>query len=118
MLDPITPILMERLRKKRIEPDAIPGFMRNLVNAISGKPQPDLRTINRRLRSSGWLDVELDDHTLQLFLAHSGETVGLNMDKSDAGPRAGESRGGVPSTVKQPHAGSPRGTAAPAPSLP
>jgi hypothetical protein len=108
MLDPITVILMERLRKKRIEQDAIPGFMRNLVNAISGKPQPDLRTINRRLRSSGWLDVELDDHTLQLFLAHFGEIGGLNMGKSDTAPRSAGMPEGDAFPSREPATGWPR----------
>jgi hypothetical protein len=52
-----------------MDPMEISGFMRSLAHAVAASQQRDLRSINRRLRSSGWVDVALDDHTLQLFLA-------------------------------------------------
>jgi len=65
----LTEIVIERLKKKGIRPDIIPGFVRDLVNVISINPGWSLQDLNSRLHFLGWDDFELDDHTLQLVIA-------------------------------------------------
>ncbi len=65
----LTNILTRRLLEKHMDPREIPGFMRSLASALAASPYGDRRSLNRRLRSLGWADFELDDHTLQLFVA-------------------------------------------------
>ena len=65
----LTHILIDRLKKKGIEPDTIPGFIRGLENTILGNPDVNLFQVNKRLHFLGWDDFELDYHTLQLAIA-------------------------------------------------
>ncbi len=62
-------LFIRRLERKRIGPGAMGGFIRNLAAIVSCASRHDLRGINRRLRTLGWDDVNLDDQTYQLFLA-------------------------------------------------
>ena len=62
-------IVIERLKKKGIHPDIIPGFVRDLVNVISINSEWSLQDLNSRLHFLGWDDFELDDYTLQLVIA-------------------------------------------------
>jgi hypothetical protein len=67
-MNQVTEILIERLEKKGIRPDIVPGFVRDLVNTISTNPDGTLEELNRRLQLLGWSDFELDDQTLQLVI--------------------------------------------------
>ena len=62
-------ILFERLEKKGIKGNIIPGFMSNLANTILANPQMNHLHINKRLHLLGWDGFELDYHTLQLATA-------------------------------------------------
>jgi hypothetical protein len=59
---------LERLEKKGVERCIIPGFVRNLANAIFLRPHMSLSQVNNRLQFLGW-GVELDYHTLELARA-------------------------------------------------
>lgn len=69
-MNQLTEILIERLERKGIRPDMVPGFFRDLVNALSTNPHTALEELNSRLHLLGWNDFELDDHTLQLVIAN------------------------------------------------
>ena len=62
-------ILLQRLKRKGISSGAIPGFIRNLSNTLSGSPDLNLGDLNNRLHWLGWDDVDLDYHTFQLIIA-------------------------------------------------
>ena len=65
----IKEILFQRLEKKGIDHNFIPGFIRSLVNSCRNDPDVNLTLINRRLRYLGWHGIELDYHTFQLTIA-------------------------------------------------
>jgi len=65
----LTEIVIKRLEEKGIRSDIIPGFVRNVINAISINPECNLQELNNRLHFLGWDDFELDEHTLQLVIA-------------------------------------------------
>jgi hypothetical protein len=65
----LTEIVIRRLKKKGIRSDIIPGFVRDLANAISIDPEYSLQELNSRLHFLGWDDFELDDYTLELVIA-------------------------------------------------
>ena len=62
--------LIERLVGKGMEINAIPAYIRDLANILAMNSHLTLEEFNGRLRSLGWDDFELDDHTLQLVLAN------------------------------------------------
>ncbi|MBW1795783.1 MAG: hypothetical protein JRJ38_15385 [Deltaproteobacteria bacterium] len=62
-------ILVDRLERKGMAQNTIPGFIRSLANTISEMPDMTIGEVRRRLQSLGWDDFELDDHTLQLIIA-------------------------------------------------
>jgi hypothetical protein len=68
-LSQLAKIVIKRLEEKGIHSDIIPGFIRDLVNAISINPECSLQDLNSRLHFLGWDDFELDEHTLQLVIA-------------------------------------------------
>ena len=82
-LSQLTHILIDRLKKKGIEPDTIPGFIRSLENTILVDPDANLFQVNKRLHFLGWDDFELDYHTLQLAIACL-EAEGLEGLKKEA----------------------------------
>jgi hypothetical protein len=67
----LTEIMIKRLKKKGIRPDIIPGFVRDLLNAISINPECSLQDLNSKLHFLGWDDFELDYYTVQLVIAGS-----------------------------------------------
>ena len=75
-MNALTQNLIERLEKRGIEPDMVPGFVRSLANAILLNPGMNLPQMNKRLAWLGWTDFELDYHTVQLAIA-SFEADGL-----------------------------------------
>ena len=64
-------ILLQRLENKGISHEAIPGFIRNLTHIFAAYPFISLCEVNRIMHFLGWDDIELDYHTLQLFIADS-----------------------------------------------
>ena len=62
-------ILIKRLEEKGIEPNTLPGFVRDLANTILLSPDVNLLQVNERLHLLGWDSVEMDYHTLQLAIA-------------------------------------------------
>ena len=68
-LNQLTQILIERLKKKGMEPSIIHGFIRDLANTILTNPNITLLQINKRLHLLGWDNFELDCHSLQLVIA-------------------------------------------------
>ena len=75
-MDQNNEILIRRLKKKGLEADTIPGFIRDVDNNISENRSISLLEINRKLRFLGWDSIELDFHTFQLIIA-SFEAEGL-----------------------------------------
>jgi len=65
----IDAILCRRLKKKGIEPSVIKGFLLDFVSIFSLNPDIELPEATGKLKSLGWDDFELDDHTLQLAKA-------------------------------------------------
>ena len=65
----IDAILRQRLRKKGVEPSVIKGFLLDFVSIFSLNPHIELLEASSKLKSLGWDDFELDDHTLQLAKA-------------------------------------------------
>ncbi|MCK4792981.1 MAG: hypothetical protein KAV87_55135 [Desulfobacteraceae bacterium] len=52
-----------------MEISIIPAFIRDLANTMVANGYSSPQGLNRRLRSLGWDDFELDDYTLQLIIA-------------------------------------------------
>lgn len=69
-MERIITTLIERLVGKGMEINTIPAYIRDLVNILAMNSHLSLEELNDRLRSLGWDDFELDDHTLQLILAN------------------------------------------------
>ncbi len=68
-LNQLTQILIDRLGKKGMKPNIIPGFIRNLLNIILVNPHTSLFQLNYQLHLLGWDDFELDYRTLELATA-------------------------------------------------
>ena len=75
-MNQIKEILLDRLEKKGLDPNYIPGFIRSLANSICRDPDMSLTQLNQRLHYLGWNGIDLDYHTLQLTIACI-ETEGL-----------------------------------------
>ena len=69
-MDQLAQILLERLENKGMEPHIIPGFIRNLANALSIDPDKNLFFVNNHLHLLGWDDFELDYRTLELAIEY------------------------------------------------
>ena len=68
-MNTLTQNLIDRLQKRGIEPDMVPGFLRSLANTILLNPGMNLLQMNNHLEWLGWTDFELDYHTVQLAIA-------------------------------------------------
>ena len=84
-MDQIAQILMERLENKGMEPGIIPGFIRNLANALSVDPHTNLFLVNKHLHLLGWDDFELDYRTLELATEYL-EAEGLGNPENKGEP--------------------------------
>lgn len=69
-MDQIIRIYIERLAKMGMEVSIIPAYIRDLANTLSFNADLSLPELNRKLQQLGWSDFELDNHTLQLIMAH------------------------------------------------
>jgi hypothetical protein len=58
--------LLQRLQEMGIEPNPIPGFMKDLANSLFHNPNLNYLQANERLHYIGWNDIELDYRTFQL----------------------------------------------------
>ena len=65
----IDAILYQRLRKKGVDSSVIKGLLSDFVAMFSLNPHIELSEASIKLKSLGWDDFELDDHTLQLAKA-------------------------------------------------
>ncbi len=77
-MNQFTQILIKRLEKKGMEPNLIPGFVRNLANTILANPYSHFLQVNKQLHFLGWDDFEMDYRTLELARA-SLEAEGLTI---------------------------------------
>jgi hypothetical protein len=65
-MDQIIKILAERLEGKGIEAAKIPSCIETILNLSFFYPIPSCRDLNSRMRSFGWINFEIDDHTFKL----------------------------------------------------
>ncbi len=68
-MNQLTQILIERLEKKGMESDVIPGFIRALANALLVNPHLNHLHLNEQLHLLGWDDLELDYRTFEVAAA-------------------------------------------------
>ena len=68
-MEELLQVLIERLVKKGVRINIMPAFLRDLASVMVVNGYSDLRELNSRVKSLGWDDFELDDHTLQLIRA-------------------------------------------------
>ena len=80
-MNQFSPSLMNRLKDKGIDPQAVPGFIRSLTHVLSVYPFISLREVSRIMQYLGWQDAELDYHTFQLVIADlkPHQVSGLNL---------------------------------------
>jgi hypothetical protein len=90
-LNQYTQFLVDRLEKKGIETNVIPGLMRSLASTMALDPDMGLFQLNNHLRFLGWDGFELDYHTLELATA-CFEADGLIGGLEDEPPRWAEFR--------------------------
>ena len=65
-MDQIIKIIAERLEGKGIEAAKIPSCIETIMNISFFYPIPNCRDLNSRMRSFGWINFEIDDHTFKL----------------------------------------------------
>lgn len=58
--------LLQRLQEMGIEPNLIPGCMKDLANSRFLNRDMTYLEANERLKYLGWDDIELDYHTFEL----------------------------------------------------
>ncbi|MBN2124884.1 MAG: hypothetical protein JW821_11365 [Deltaproteobacteria bacterium] len=68
-MDSIKDVLLQRLERKGVQSDLVPGLIKNVAHAIEYVSSTDAEEINERLHLLGWDDFHLDDHTMQLIIA-------------------------------------------------
>jgi hypothetical protein len=62
---------MDRLVRKGVETNNHMAYIRDLFNTYTSYENLTIQELNERMKSLGWNDIELDDHTLQLIIATS-----------------------------------------------
>ena len=73
-MDQIIKILVSRLEDKGIETTKIPSCIETIMNISFIYTIPNYQELNRRMRSLGWFNFEIDDHTFKLVKLISNET--------------------------------------------
>jgi len=73
-MDQIIKILVSRLEDKGIESVKIPSCIETIMNINFTYTIPNYEELNRRMRSLGWFNFEIDDHTFKLVKLISNET--------------------------------------------
>ena len=64
-------ITEDRLVRKGVETNNHPAYIRDLVNSYTSQANHTIQELNERMKSLGWNDIELDDHTVQLIMTIS-----------------------------------------------
>ena len=62
-------ILNERLEKKGVEPELIPGLLKNILATLKERPDITHEEVSEKLHYIGWNDFDLDENTLQIIIA-------------------------------------------------
>lgn len=62
-------LLAERLKRQGVEPNEMPGFLREMAKLLSADPDLPPSAANQRLQYLGWMDVTVDYQSLQLAAA-------------------------------------------------
>ncbi|MCU0558936.1 MAG: hypothetical protein MUD16_01925 [Desulfobacterales bacterium] len=62
-------LLIDRLKSKGMDPALIPAYLKALASLIASEPGIEPASANRKLRSLGWDEVEIDYHCLQIAIA-------------------------------------------------
>ena len=62
-------LLAERLKRQGVEPQEMPGFLREMAKLLSVDPDLPPAAANQRLQYLGWKDVAVDYQSLQLAAA-------------------------------------------------
>lgn len=83
-MNQLVEILVDRLERKGMARNTIPGFVRSLASTISGMPEMSLGEVRKRLQSLGWDDFGLDDHTLQLAKAICEAETSMGAERKPA----------------------------------
>ena len=65
-MERIIKILVERLEGKGIEAAKIPSCIETIMNISFIYTISNCQELNRRMRSLGWFNFEIDDHTFKL----------------------------------------------------
>ena len=68
-------ILNERFEKKGVEPDLIPGLLKNILATLKERPDITHEEVSEKLRYIGWNDFDMDENTLQIIIADSESSV-------------------------------------------
>ena len=69
-MERVNAILMGRLKDKGLFSVEIALFIKDAARAVEDDSRMGLQEMNRRLHVLGWDSIDLDDHTLQLMIAH------------------------------------------------
>lgn len=73
-MDQVIKILAERLEGKGIKAAKIPSCVETIMNINFLYSIPSCRELNSRMRSLGWINFEIDDHTFKLVKLISNNT--------------------------------------------
>ena len=66
MLYDLRQVLIQRLSRKGLEKNLVPGFLRSLANSIDRGQNLNFAIIKQHMQHSGWEDIDLDYHTFEL----------------------------------------------------
>ena len=59
--------LLHRLEEQGMDKSIIPGFIWSMKSCVLKNPSLDPGQLNKKLKSLGWHDIQLDHNTLQLI---------------------------------------------------
>lgn len=68
-MNQLTQVLKERLEEKGMGSGEIPGFIKDLTNALLVNPHSNHLHLNEQLHLLGWDDLELDYRTFEIVTA-------------------------------------------------
>lgn len=68
-MDPIIRALIDRLSAKGLPLNAVPAWTRNALHIIADDPFISLNQLQTQMRSLGWDEPVLDQHTYELIFA-------------------------------------------------
>ena len=73
-LDQIVNIVVERLEAEGVDPGKIPACIESAINIIFCYPILSYQEFNKRMKSRGWLNFKIDEHTFKLVKLISNHT--------------------------------------------